>query len=193
MRSGLRTFAARLALALLLAGQTLAAGAADTAVSEYAVKSALLLKLSRFVYFPEQEQEQEQEQPRQLCVLGQNPFGNILQQLNQASGTANKLRLKFLYSAQQSGGCHFVFISQSERRKLGLILRQLEEQALVTISDIRGFTRSGGMLELSLAGEQNTQLNIFINRQAARQQGISFNAQLLRLAILVNEETEPEP
>lgn len=189
MRSGLRTFAARLALALLLAGQTLAAGAADTAMSEYAVKSALLLKLSRFVYFP----EQEQEQPRQLCVLGQNPFGNILQQLNQASGTANQLRLKFLYSAQQSGGCHFVFISQSERRKLGLILRQLEEQALVTISDIRGFTRSGGMLELSLAGEQNTQLNIFINRQAARQQGISFNAQLLRLAILVNEETEPEP
>lgn len=174
---------------MCLACQTQPANADGTAVSEYAVKSALLLKLSRFVYFPRELEGQQ----RQLCVLGQNPFGNTLEQLNQASSPADQLRLRFLASAQQARDCHFVFISQSERRRLSATLKQLEELTLVTISDIRGFARNGGMLELSLASDSDTQLNIFINRQAARQQGIGFNAQLLRLATLVNEQAEPEP
>lgn len=189
MRPGFRYLSATLALILFLASQIQMASAAGTAVSEYAVKSALLLKLSRFVYFPQEQDDQQ----RQLCVLGQNPFGNILDQLNQASDAANQLRLQFLSSAQQARTCHFVFISQSERRRLSAILKQLEDQALVTISDIRGFARNGGMIELSLASDSDTQLNIFINRQAARQQGMGFNAQLLRLATLVNEQAEPEP
>lgn len=171
----------RAVLFLLLCGQPLLANSA--AVSEYSLKSALLLKLSRFVYFP----EDNPGPPHQLCVIGQNPFGNVLQQLNLASDPTSQLRLRFLSDNQKADHCHFVFIARSERRRFANILKQLKNQPLVTVSDIRGFARSGGMIELSLTSAASNQLNILINRSAASQQGIEFNAQLLRLATLVNE------
>lgn len=171
------------ALALLLAWQPLAASATATAVTEYAVKSALLLKLTRFVYLP----TEQEDRPRHLCILGQNFFGDTLQQLNQASAPDQQVELVFLSATEQAPGCNYVFISQSERRRLGSILRQLDGLPLVTISDLRGFARNGGMVEFALTNEQGSQLNILINRETASRQGITFNAQLLRLATLVNE------
>lgn len=183
MRPAYRTLFKQAALLLLLACQSPTVSANTPAVSEYSLKSALLLKLSRFVYFP----EASDQPPNQLCVVGKNPFGNTLQQLNQASDPASRLQLKFLSSTQKAENCHFIFISKSERRRVASILQQLQNQPLVTISDIHDFARSGGMIELSLTSPPDNQLNILINRPAASRQGIEFNAQLLRLATLVNE------
>ncbi|MBN9367296.1 MAG: YfiR family protein, partial [Comamonadaceae bacterium] len=66
---------ALLALLLMLAPLAARAQAAAGAVSEYAVKSALLFKLPRFVYLPRFEGGTSVT----LCVLGQNPFGGALE------------------------------------------------------------------------------------------------------------------
>ena len=67
---------------------------------------------------------------------------------------------------------------------LGL-LRQLGRAQVVTVSDIDGFARAGGMVELAVNPEGGNLLNILINRKAAQAQNIQFNAQLLRLARVV--------
>lgn len=171
-------------LALVLAAAPVSVHSANPAVSEYAIKSALLLKLTRFVYLPTGSHA---GQLPVLCVLGSNPFGNTLHELNQATGPEKQVQLKLPASAADAADCKFVFISRSEHRRLGQILRQLAQYKLVTISDIRGFAHSGGMVELALEDTYDSSINILINRHAAARQGIKFNAQLLRLATLVRE------
>lgn len=168
---------------LMLAAMPAVQLSANPAVSEYAVKAALLIKLSRFVYLPDENAEKE---PR-LCILGQNPFGDELEQLNQASDWPYQISLLSSAGGAQTDTCDFVFISRSERRRLAAILKQLADYPLVTISDIQGFARNGGMVELAFASRRDSQISIIINRPAARQQQIEFNAQLLRLAVLINE------
>jgi hypothetical protein len=54
-----------------------------------------------------------------------------------------------------------------------------EQRRVVTVSDIPGFARQGGMIELPVEGER---VAILINRRNAQKQGFEFNTQLLRLA-----------
>jgi hypothetical protein len=53
---------------------------------------------------------------------------------------------------------------------------------VVTVSDIPGFAKAGGMVELTVSGEH---VGVMLNRRAAQKQGLEFNAQLLRLARVV--------
>jgi hypothetical protein len=64
------------------------------------------------------------------------------------------------------------------------LLRRIQGRRLVTVSDIEGFAQSGGIVEFSLRSDGSGVL-ILINRKAAQKQGIEFNAQLLRLARIV--------
>lgn len=153
---------------------------AQGAVSEYAMKSALLFKLPQFVY----RGDAAAGTPLGLCVLGNNPFGGALEKLAQQLGEGKAVRVSRLINPGDAQDCDFVFISRSEAGHLDAVLRKLGKPALVTVSDIEGFARSGGMIELSLAGE-GSGVSILINRKAAQRQNIEFNAQLLRLAKIV--------
>lgn len=156
------------------------AHAQNTVVSEYAVKSALLFRLPQFVYQPDQVRDAFLE----ICLLGSNPFGGALEKLAQAPVEGRPVRLLKLGSAADAGGCDFVFITRSETGNLEGILRRLGIHPAVTVSDIEGFARAGGMVEFAL-GSEGAAISILINRKAAQKQGIEFNAQLLRLAKMV--------
>lgn len=149
-------------------------------VSEYALKSALLFKLPQFVY----RQEMDRSVPLSICVLGSNPFGNTLERLAQNAIDGRAVRTVRLDGPRDASACDFVFISRSETNGLDGILRRIATYPVVTVSDIEGFARSGGMVELAL-GSDGTAISILINRRAAQKQGIEFNAQLLRLAKVV--------
>ncbi|GAB1392748.1 hypothetical protein MASR1M60_09110 [Rhodocyclaceae bacterium] len=149
-------------------------------VSEYALKSALLFKLPQFVY----RQEMDRSVPLSICVLGSNPFGSALERLAQNSLDGRAVRTVRLDGAREAAACDLVFISRSEAGGLDGILRRIGGFPVLTVSDIEGFARSGGMVELAL-GSEGTAINILINRRAAQRQGIEFNAQLLRLAKVV--------
>lgn len=77
-----------------------------------------------------------------------------------------------------------MFISRSESFNLGEVLKKIVKPSLVTVSDIEGFARAGGMVEFALS-DKGAGVSILINRKAAQKQDIEFNAQLLRLAIVV--------
>lgn len=147
---------------------------------EYAVKSALLFKLPQFVYFP----DASREQPLGICLLGSNPFGGAIEKLARKPIDGREVKYRWLANAVEAGGCDLVFISRSESGNLEGILRRLGGRPMVTVSDIDGFARAGGMVELATGGEGTT-VSIQINRKAARRQDIEFNAQLLRLANVV--------
>ncbi len=172
---------ARLCIALLLALLASGARAQTAPVPEYAVKSALLFKLPRFVYLPRLEGGTRIS----LCVLGRNPFGAALEKLAQTPIDGRSVQLRQPEGAAQALDCDFAFIARSEAAHLKATLQKLGEAPVVTVSDIDGFARAGGMVELALNPDGGDSLSILINRKAAQAHNIQFNAQLLRLARIV--------
>jgi len=166
-----------LLLASMPALPTLAQGAG---VSEYAVKSALLFRLPQFVYRPDDAADPLMT----ICLLGSNPFGGALEKLAQTPIDGQRIWYRKLSSMAEANACDFIFISRSEVGNLDAILRVLARTPVVTVSDIAGFARAGGMVEFSLAADGSA-VGILINRKAAQKQNIEFNAQLLRLARVV--------
>lgn len=143
-------------------------------VSEYGMKAVLFYRLAQFVYWPADEKAPS---PLVLCVVGRNPFGGAMAQLNQG-GTNVEVR----FAPSDPGACHLLFISRSEAGNLDSWLQRADTRRMVTVSDIAGFARSGGMIELPLEGER---VGLVINRRAAQLKGFGFNAQLLRLARVI--------
>lgn len=177
MRRLLAALALLPALLAIHAGPALAQGAM---VSEYALKSALLFKLPQFVYRPEAERKGRLS----ICLLGSNPFGGALEKLAQTPIDGQAVRYAKLAGPAEAGECDFVFISRGETGNLDALLRTLGRLPVVTVSDIDGFARAGGMVEFATGGE-GAAINILINRKAAQKQNIEFNAQLLRLAKVI--------
>lgn len=169
-----------LLLALTPFGWPTLTGAQTTPVAEYALKSALLFKLPQFVYLPDAGRAQMVD----ICALGSHPFGNAPEVLANRQTEGRVVRWRVLGSSADAADCDFVFIARSETVGLDATLRRLSKWPLVTVSDIEGFATQGGMVELALASDRAS-LNILINRKAAQKQGVEFNAQLLRLAKVI--------
>lgn len=162
----------RRARLLLLALWPLAAPAQE--VTEYGMKAVLFVRLAQFVYWPGGVPAPK---PTLLCVAGRNPFGAALAQIDNDTPHAEVRLPPF-----ELGSCHLLFIPRSEAGNLGSWLERSAARALVTVSDIPGFARAGGMIELPLEGAR---VGIVVNRQAAQARGFEFNAQLLRLARVI--------
>ncbi len=144
-------------------------------ISEYGMKAVLFYRLPQFVYWPNGESEPK---PMVLCVVGKNPFGNAFAQLRQ-----NNDNIDLRIAPPDPSSCHLLFISRSESPYLDTWLSRAEARRVLTVSDIPGFARNGGMIELPVEGER---VGIVINRRSALRKGFEFNAQLLRLARVIN-------
>ena len=166
-------------LTLSLAGVGLNARADQTAISEYRLKAVLFFKLPQFVYWPDNASARNN---LVFCVLGNNPFGKTLERLawEQVDGRATEI--VNLAAVNDGIVCDFIFISRSENAGVETLLRKFSGKRVVTVSDIPDFAKAGGMVEFTVSGER---IGVTLNRKAAQKQGLEFNAQLLRLAKVV--------
>ena len=83
---------------------------------------------------------------------------------------------------QPSVPCHLLFVSKSEQDKLDDILAANAGKPVVTVSDIEGFAKAGGIFEFK---KKDGRLSFLINNSKARESGIHISASLLNLAIEV--------
>jgi len=151
------------------------AAMAQQPISEYGMKAVLFFRLSQFVYWPGQGGAPK---PTVFCVAGDaNPFGEALTQIDQ--GNPN---IAIRTTTGDLAGCHLLFIPRNEAASLPVWLTRTANRPLLTVSDIAGFARNGGMIELPLEGSR---IGIVVNRRAAQARGFEFNAQLLRLARVI--------
>jgi len=166
-------------LALTLPGISLNARADQAAISEYSLKAVLFFKLPQFVYWPDAANVRGS---LIFCILGNNPFGKALEQLAREPIDGRPVEIVNLAAVSDGIVCDFIFISRSESASVETIIRKFAGKRVVTVSDIPGFAKAGGMVELTVSGER---IGVTLNRRAAQKQGLEFNAQLLRLAKVV--------
>lgn len=147
-------------------------------LQEQQAKAAFLFNFARYVEWPERAFA-SRESPLLICVLGRDAFGSALTAVERRQIQGHPLQVRVGVSAETARGCHVIFISDSEHRRLAPILRTLGSEPILTVSDIDGFIDVGGAIGL-VQGEQR--LEFEINRDALDLAQLKASSNLLRLA-----------
>jgi len=176
-----------LGTAVNIASSTDAHAAQVEAAAEYELKAAFLLNFIKFTEWPADESNKTSE-PFVIGVLGKDPFGTALDRATEGETTHNRKIVvrRFTRMDDVAASSQILFISASEERNLAGILKLLEGQAVLTVSEIANFAERGGIIDLK---KENNKIVFEINLLTAKRAGLSINAQLLRVAKAVRGKT----
>lgn len=172
----------RLLLLAVLGFACISTMAAIEPLSEYKLKSIYLYNFTRLTQLP--EQHFSDNNTYHLCIIGNNLLGKYLALLAAQPVDGHPLSVERIYNPKGLSGCEMLFISRSEKRKLHTWLKQAAVLKILTVSDIDGFARHGGMIGLVLHGNR---VKFEINHMAARRCNISISAKLLELGDIVSD------
>ena len=160
-------------LLLLLTGNT----SAQTPSKQYQIMAGFLLHFSSYVYWP------QQPDALKYCIVGNNPFGDYLQQVLTASTKkSNKKAIALALlddnvSSQELSACHLIYAQQNSYQQIWGKMTHSSAQLLV--SNHSDFIQQGGMVNFY---QEQQKLRFEINLTSARQNGLEISAQLLQLA-----------
>jgi hypothetical protein len=168
----------RLLIVVLIAIPELVHGVEPVA-EEYQVKGAFLLNFTKFVDWPARV-FQDSGDPIAICVLGENPFGPLLDRAARETVVANRtVSVRQVADGQQASQCQIVFMGASERKRARAWLEALRGRSVLTVGESDGFLAAGGVVNFKLEGER---VRIEINAAAADRVGLHISAKLLNLA-----------
>lgn len=184
-KRGIRVFCAT--VAIIAAGVNwfvaISVSAELSRPAEYELKAAFLYNFIKFTEWPTQALG-KQEEPFVIGVLGKDPFGAALDKLLEGETVHNKtiVARRFPKMDEAAANSHVLFISFSEESYLPAILRLVDRQGVLTVSEIENFAHRGGMINLK---KENNKIVFEINIEAAKRAGLTMDAQLLKLAKIV--------
>ncbi len=145
---------------------------------EYKIKAAFLLNFPKFIRWP-QSSGYTDSNSLSVCLLGEDSFGDALSTIDGRMVGKKQVELLYLDAPEQATGCDILFVSDSERGQLDTIGRVLQGSPVLTVSDIRGYADSGGIIEFV---RKDNRISFRINLKKARQEGFEINSSLLTLA-----------
>jgi hypothetical protein len=171
-----------------LCGLALAYAARGQAPSEYEVKAAFLFNFSKFVEWPAAAFEGADD-PIVLCVLGTNPFGNMLSQAVQGKKVnGREVVARELASLSGVGRCHVLFIASSEEQRLEEILGRMANRPILTVSDVESVVDRGAIIGLTM---EEKKVRFEVNLISSRKAGLKLSSQLLKVAVRLIGQFEP--
>ncbi|MGB7668039.1 MAG: YfiR family protein, partial [Candidatus Acidiferrales bacterium] len=104
--------------------------------NEYQVKAAYLFNFGRFVKWPATPTAGKDDSFT-VCVLGQDPFGPVLDSTLAGEDLDGKrVATRRISKPQDAGTCRILFISSEEANHLKEILSSLDEEGVLTVSDM---------------------------------------------------------
>jgi hypothetical protein len=151
----------------------------------YEVKTAFLFNFAKFIDWPPNSFASPQS-PFTICVLGQNPFGNILNDTLQGKMIGDRpLAVRLLRDKTEARQCQMVFISSSEGAQLAEIIGSLNGANVLLVGEMNGFAALGGTIEFTIG---DNHVGFTINSDAVGRSGLKFSSKLLALAKIVRDE-----
>jgi hypothetical protein len=167
-----------------LVGNFLMPGMGATAGNdlELSVKSAYIYNFLQFIDWQEDDRE-AMNRPIKICMLGSDPLGDALLELSNRRVKGRSIQVD-RHAGETGGldGYHIIVIGRSVEKMLPDILKQLADANVLTVSDIKDFTRKGGGIGLVTV---NGKVKIEINSRVTLQAGLKVSAKLLEVASIV--------
>ncbi len=157
---------------------------AVTQQSEYTIKAVFLEHFTRFVEWPESCGIADTSTPFVIAVIGESPFGSILDQIYTEQKIRNKkVEILYISTPDEITDYHILFISSSNKEILPEILSRTRNKPILTVSDTNGYAEEGVLINFILAGDK---IKFEINEGAVHESGLVMSYRLLNLAKIVN-------
>ena len=142
--------------------------------SEYRLKVAFLYNFSTYTEWPSLP-----DQVLNLCIYGEDPFGENLQHLQHKKAHEHEIVIRHTRNTEDLPSCQIVFITRSSIDNLSDIVKQLDEMPILTIADTPGASQQGVILNMAIKeGKATFEANVAI----AKRNRLKLSSQLLRFA-----------
>ncbi len=151
-----------------------------TAQREYLIKAAFIYDMIKATQWPKAKSGRVV-----LCVLGRDPFGAAWQSIEGMPVGQRRLDVTPLRAQSDLTGCDVLFVGTSERGRWPQIHAALAARPVLTISEMVGFSRDGGMVTLM---NVDNHLRFDVNLGAVRKAGLSIHADALEQANMVHAQ-----
>jgi len=167
----------------VLVASLVAGGAARAQPTEEAVQATFLPKFARYVAWPPGRQLGP-GLPFQLCVIGHDPFGRMLDTAAAAEQIdGHGVTVRRLPDERGAGTCHLAFVQGRQPADTGRLLLALRSQAILTVTAARAGPQRGMIHFTTVSGR----VRFFINEAEAAQRGLTISSRLLALAAGVTQ------
>ncbi len=152
---------------------------------ETSVKAAYIYNFTKFVYWNSQDCDAPIS-PITISVLGADQIYELISNYvkQQKSGKPIKVQ-KVTNEFKEISDCQVVFISRADQNQPSVILKHFEGLRILTVSDISGFARNGGMIGFF---HENGRVKIEVNLGAIKKAGFRISAKLLEIARIVSNK-----
>ena len=149
--------------------------------NEYQVQAAYLYNFGKFVKWPNLAPA-NQSGAFTICVLGQDPFGSVLESTLAGQKVNGKpVVVKRLARTQDAAACHILSLSAALRDLKGT-LAAIDNSSVLTVSDMQDFSKRGGMIQFILDGDR---VRFEINLESAEKSHLVVPSELLKVAAAV--------
>jgi YfiR/HmsC-like len=146
--------------------------------TQYEVEAAYLFDFGKFIAWP---QGQAADAPFLICILGDDPFGPVLDRtVAGESLRGRQVQDKRVSRPQDAIGCSILYISGSESSRLSKILSAIQGAPVLTVSDIPEFVQQGGMIQFVV---REGRVRFAVNLAPAQRNGLAMSSELLKVAV----------
>ena len=147
---------------------------------ELALKVAFIYNFALFTEWPA-----EVGSTLNLCVVGQDAFGRVIDELQGKAVGGRSISLQRKTGSESLKNCQITFISAPAITQLPRVLEDARSHPMLTIADSPGAARQGVALNLTL---NRNKISFEANLLAASAGQVKLSSKLLRLA---TEVTSP--
>ena len=149
------------------------------------MKAAYIYNFTKFVYWDKRKADTALS-PTIIFVLGNDPVGDSLEDFSKDQTTGRTIIVNKIENETRAiSDCHLIFIGVSEKQQLAAIFQQLRGADVLTVSDIPGFARHGGMIGFFI---ENGRVKIEIDLNAVNDAGLKISAKLLEIAKVISSK-----
>ncbi len=167
-------------VASLLTASAIAADNRADDTPEIAVKAAFLYNFAKFAEWP----ALASGVPIVICVVGDDAIAAALAQTIRGQNIAgHALSVGRPPDAAAWPACHLLFITAADTQSVGA-LRAVKTLPVLTVSDGKGFSQSGGIIEFYV---ENGRMRFAINVDAVERSGLRLSSRLLGLAKVIRD------
>jgi hypothetical protein len=148
-----------------------------------ATEAAFIPKFARYVEWPAPVRPAAR-QPYQLCVIGRDPYGPLLDQAAASEVVeGHGFLVRRHAGAEAASGCHIAFVQGPDPDETSRLLLALRGRPMLIVTDGRAGP-ARGMIHFTVAGGN---VRFFIDEADAAARGLTISSRLLALALGVRQ------
>ena len=145
--------------------------------SVHTVMAAFIYNFTKFVVWPDTVFETDSFK---IGIIGiAELYEEVTKTVEGKSINNKQIVIEKLDEKDDLSDFSILFISDSDEERMKELLHSVKDMPVLTISDLKGFTKEGGIIEFFIEGRK---IRFDINNEAAVKSGLKISSKLLRLA-----------